>query len=183
LGSAYHLAGLLIIGKKNLYLIDGLVQTPNGEVIDAKDAPKDVLTVPSGTLVELDSLDQQSRRWSYNEIVESNKRMFLFRDVAYDPRVHCCGMLISRLELYFSDKRNFLIVFRDKRQRQIFMSRLLSKNDPRDAISKSIIGNFVLDTVARAIDKSEQQLEAMTRKWQSREISNVSFPQFRIDES
>jgi len=81
-GLAYLLAGLLIIGKKNLYLIDGLVQTPNGEVIDAKDAPKDVLTVPSGTLVELDSLDQQSRRWSYNEIVESNKRMFLFRDVA-----------------------------------------------------------------------------------------------------
>lgn len=82
MGLAYPLAGLLIIGKKNLYLIDGLVQTPNGEVIDAKDAPKDVLTVPSGTLVELDSLDQQSRRWSYNEIVESNKRMFLFRDVA-----------------------------------------------------------------------------------------------------
>ena len=53
------------------------------------------------------------------------------------------------------------------------MSRLLSKNDPRDAISKSVIGNFVLDTVARAIDKPEQQLEAMTRKWQSREISNV----------
>ena len=79
---AYHIAGLLIIGKKNRYHSDGLVQTPNGEVIDAKDAPKDVLTVPSGTLVELDSLDQQSRRWSYNEIVESNKRMFLFRDVA-----------------------------------------------------------------------------------------------------
>jgi hypothetical protein len=92
-------------------------------------------------------------------------------------------MLTSRLELYFSDKRNFLIVFRDKRQRQIFMSRLLSKNDPRDAISKSIIGNFVLDTVARAIDKSEQQLEAMTRKWQSRDISNVSFYHSCVDES
>jgi hypothetical protein len=60
---AYNLAGLLIIGKRNLYLVDGLVQTPNGEVIDAKDAPKDVLTVPSGTLVELDSTDQQSHRW------------------------------------------------------------------------------------------------------------------------
>lgn len=79
-----------------------------------------------------------------------------------------------RLELYFSDKRNFLIVFRDKRQRQGFMSRLLSKNEQRDAISRSVIGNFVLDTVARAMDKSEQQLEAMTRRWQSREISNVN---------
>ena len=37
---AYNLAGLLIIGKRNLYLVDGLVQTPNGEVIDAKDAPR-----------------------------------------------------------------------------------------------------------------------------------------------
>jgi hypothetical protein len=67
-----------------------------------------------------------------------------------------------------------LIVFRDKRQRQVFMSRLQSKNDPRDVISKSVIGNLVLDTVARAMDKSEQQLEAMTRRWQSREITNVS---------
>lgn len=82
-------------------------------------------------------------------------------------------LTVRRLELYFSDKRNFLIVFRDKRQRQVFMSRLQSKNDPRDVISKSVIGNLVLDTVARAMDRSEQQLEAMTRRWQSREITNV----------
>jgi hypothetical protein len=53
----------LILGKKNLYLVDGLVQAADGEVIDAKDAPKDVLSIPSGTLVELDSADQQSARW------------------------------------------------------------------------------------------------------------------------
>ena len=56
-------AGLLILGRKNLYLIDGLVQTADGEVIDAKDAPKDYLSIPSGTLVELDSTDLQSARW------------------------------------------------------------------------------------------------------------------------
>lgn len=99
---------------------------------------------------------------AYNEIVESNKRAFLFRDVA--------------LELYFSDKRNFLIVFKDKRERQIVVQRLSYKNDARDAITKSVIGNFVLDTMSKAIDKSEQQLEAMTRKWQTREISNVRLP-------
>lgn len=55
--------GLLIFGRKNLYLVDGLVQTADGEVIDAKDAPKDVLTIPSGTLVELEGADQQSYRW------------------------------------------------------------------------------------------------------------------------
>ncbi len=57
------LAGLLILGRKNLYLIDGLVQTPEGEVIDAKDAPRDALSIPSGTLVELDAIDQQNARW------------------------------------------------------------------------------------------------------------------------
>jgi hypothetical protein len=54
--------GLLILGRRNLYLVDGLVQTAQGEVIDAKDAPRDVLTIP-GTLAELEGADQQSHRW------------------------------------------------------------------------------------------------------------------------
>jgi hypothetical protein len=87
------------------------------------------------------------------------------------------------LEIYFSDKRNFLIVFKDKRQRQVVVQKLNSKNESRDAISRSVIGNFVLDQVARAIDKSEQQLDAMTRRWQSREISNVSRPVFPVHAS
>ena len=77
------------------------------------------------------------------------------------------------LELYFSDKRNFLVVFKDKRERQTVVQKLQYKNDARDTIAKSVIGNFVLDTVSKAIDRAEQQLEAMTRKWQQREISNV----------
>lgn len=54
------------------------------------------------------------------------------------------------------------------------MQKLASKDEQKDAISRSVIGNFVLDQVARATDRSEQQLQTMTRKWQSREISNVS---------
>ncbi|KAK4689020.1 hypothetical protein P7C73_g1097, partial [Tremellales sp. Uapishka_1] len=153
--------GLLILGKKNLYLIDGLVQTADGEVIDAKDAPKDVLSIPSGTLVELEAADLQSHRWSYNEVIESNKRAFLFRDVA--------------LELYFSDKLNFLIVFKDKKERQGVVSKMSAKKDNKDTISRSVIGNFVLDTVAKAMDNPEQQLESMTRRWQAREISNFAY--------
>lgn len=82
--------------------------------------------------------------------------------------------LNARLELYFSDKRNFLLVFKDKRERQGVVSKLTYKSDQTGAVAKSVIGNFVLDQVARAIDRSEQQLEAMTRRWQHREISNVS---------
>jgi len=54
--------GLLILGKKNLYLVDGLVQTAQGEVIDAKDAPRDILSVP-GTLVDMNADEQESHRW------------------------------------------------------------------------------------------------------------------------
>lgn len=57
------IAGLLIFGKRNLYLVDGLVQAADGEIIDARDAPRDVLSIPSGTLAEIDSGEQQSHRW------------------------------------------------------------------------------------------------------------------------
>jgi hypothetical protein len=67
-----------------------------------------------------------------------------------------------------------LVVFKDKRERQGVVSKLTQKSDQSGGISKSVIGNFVLDQVARAMDRTEQQLEAMTRKWQNREISNVS---------
>lgn len=89
-----------------------------------------------------------------------------------------CKTDIDSIELYFADKRNFLIVLKDKKERQGIVQKLMSKNDHRDAISRSIIGNFVLDTVAKAVDKSAEQLDNMTKRWQMREISTVR-SQFR----
>ncbi|ORX37123.1 hypothetical protein BD324DRAFT_427163 [Kockovaella imperatae] len=152
--------GLLILGKKNLYLVDGLVQTAGGEVIDAKDAPRDVLTIP-GTIIDMSGSEQESLKWPYSEIIETNKRAFLFRDVA--------------LELYFSDKRNFLVVLKDKRERSIIVSKLQYKTNQAGVISQSLIGSFVLDQVVRVIEKPEQPLDALTRKWQSRSISNFAY--------
>lgn len=154
--------GLLVCGKRHIYLIDGLVQDAKGEIIQSSDADQDLLTIPSGTLAELDASDQQSHRWTYNEVVEYNKRSFLFRDVA--------------LEFFFSDKRNFLCVFKSKRDRQNLLIKLASKNDP-NAMKQSIIGTFVLDTVARAIDKVGHELENVTMRWQRREISNFAYLQ------
>ena len=54
--------GLLILGKRNLYLVDSLVQTGDGEVIDAKDAPRDVLTIP-GTLADFGGADPENHMW------------------------------------------------------------------------------------------------------------------------
>ncbi|KAL1405839.1 Beige protein-like 1 [Vanrija albida] len=156
------LPGLLILGRRNLYLIDGLVQTPDCQIIEADQAPRDVLSIPSGTLADLDPTDQRSHRWPYSDVVETNKRAFLFRDVA--------------LELYFSDKQNFLVVFKDKRQRQAVVSRL-SRVDKGDGMGRSILGSLVLDTVARAIDNRGYELDTLTRRWQSREISNFAYLQ------
>jgi hypothetical protein len=154
------LPGLLILGSRNLYLIDGLVQTPDGKVVEADQAPKDVLSIPSGTLADLDPTDQRSHHWPYADVVETNKRAFLFRDVA--------------LELYFSDKQNFLVVFKDKRARSAVVSKMQAKLGTGDPLSRSILGSFVLD-LARA--SRGAQLEDMTRRWQSREISNFAYLQ------
>jgi hypothetical protein len=40
-------------------------------------------------------------------------------------------------------------------------------------MNKSAIGNFVLDTVSKALDKMTHELESVTKRWQQREISNV----------
>ena len=54
-------AGLLIFGRTHLYMLDGLVESDDGEVIDALDAPKKLFFVP-GSIVELNG-PQRAQRW------------------------------------------------------------------------------------------------------------------------
>ena len=54
-------AGLLIFGRTHLYMLDGLVESDDGEVIDALDAPKKIFFVP-GSIVELHD-PQRAQRW------------------------------------------------------------------------------------------------------------------------
>lgn len=56
-----HIAGLLILGKTHLYMLEGLVENEDGEVIDAQDASKSLLFVP-GSTVELNG-KQAAQRW------------------------------------------------------------------------------------------------------------------------
>ncbi|KAJ9116880.1 hypothetical protein QFC22_004537 [Naganishia vaughanmartiniae] len=156
------LPGLLIIGKQNLYLFDGLAKTTSGEIIAADEAPADLFSIPSGTIAQVDVDDMQSHRWSYAEIVESNKRWYLFRDVA--------------IEFLFADKRNFLCVLRNKKERQAVLQRISGKNDP-NAIKQTALGTFLLDTVQRAMEKAGNELDSVTRRWQTREISNFAYLQ------
>lgn len=54
-------AGLFIIGRTHVYMLDGLVESSDGEVIDAHDAPRSIFFVP-GSIVELDG-PQRAQRW------------------------------------------------------------------------------------------------------------------------
>jgi hypothetical protein len=55
------LAGLLIFGQTHLYMLDGLVEDDNGEVIGAHDAPRRLFFAP-GSIVELNG-PQKAQRW------------------------------------------------------------------------------------------------------------------------
>ena len=58
---AVLVAGLLIIGRTHLYMLDGLVEDDDGEVIEANEAPRRLFFVP-GSIVELDG-PQRAQRW------------------------------------------------------------------------------------------------------------------------
>lgn len=61
-------------------MLDGLVQNEDGEVIDARDAPKKLFFVP-GSTVDI-TMPQRAQRWSYEQVASSSDRTFLFRNVA-----------------------------------------------------------------------------------------------------
>ena len=55
-------AGLLILGRTHLYMLDGLVENDDGEVVDAQDAPKRLFFVP-GSHLEIHNAALHAQRW------------------------------------------------------------------------------------------------------------------------
>ncbi|KAI0826715.1 beach-domain-containing protein [Trametes gibbosa] len=163
--------GLLIFGKSHLYLLDGLVENDDGEVIDAHDAPRSLFFVP-GSIIDLDS-HQRAQRWPHDQIMSYSDRTFLFRDVA--------------LEIYFKDSRSLLVVFVDRKQRQATtkqLGQIIGKlsTDPSTpgAIKSPFVGRLsskLSSTFSAKILSgfSQDELSVAQRKWQSREISNFTY--------
>ncbi|KAE9382397.1 beach-domain-containing protein, partial [Gymnopus androsaceus JB14] len=123
--------GLLIVGRMHVYMLDGLVESEDGEVIDAHDAPKSLLFMP-GSIVELDG-PQRAR----DGIATFSNKTFLFRDIA--------------LEIYFKyhDAKRFRICS-------------YVNSSIRNSQCKGLSGLWA------------DELFTAQRKWQAREISNIS---------
>ncbi|KAF9466003.1 hypothetical protein BDZ94DRAFT_1252774 [Collybia nuda] len=156
--------GLLIIGRTHLYMLDGVVENDDGEVIDAHDAPKRLFFVP-GSIVELDG-PQRAQRWSHAQISTYSNKTFLFRDVG--------------LEIYFKDSRSLLIVFLEKKKRLEIDQRLAGIINRYSSDIILTPGLRRTPMLGRMNSKlmlgfKEDELSTAQRKWQAREISNFTY--------
>ncbi|KAG7089658.1 hypothetical protein E1B28_011318 [Marasmius oreades] len=154
--------GLLIIGRTHIYMLDGLVESEDGEVIDAHEAPKSLFFVP-GSIVELDG-PQRAQRWEHDQIVTYSNKTFLFRDVA--------------LEIYFKDSRSLLVVFLDKKRRSAMdhhLSNIVTK--PKATHTPGILRTPLIGKVSARVLSGflPDELSTAQRKWQAREISNFTY--------
>ncbi|KAH9476097.1 Beige protein-like protein 1 [Psilocybe cubensis] len=160
--------GLLILGRTHIYMLDGVVENEDGEVIDAHDAPKRLLFIP-GSIVELDG-PQRAQRWAHTQIATCSDKKFLFRDVA--------------LEIYFKDSRSLLIVFLDKKRRSDLEHRLSTivgrpyseigmTPGPAPQTQRTPMFGKMGSRVLSGFRTDE--LSTATRKWQAREISNFAY--------
>ncbi|KAH9177644.1 beach-domain-containing protein [Lactarius sanguifluus] len=163
--------GLLICGRTHFYILEGLVENDEGEIIDAQDAPRSLLFVP-GSILELNGI-QRAQRWPYEQIASIGNRSFLFRDVA--------------LEIYLRDSRSVLFVFTDRRKRADMDRRLSSAINGRSAnsatigLAPSLTPNILKSPFTSRVSARvfsgfrADELSTAQRKWQAREISNFTY--------
>jgi hypothetical protein len=52
-----------MLGRRCLYVLDGLVKLDSGEIVASQDAPRDMFSIPSGTEADIDTDELQTHRW------------------------------------------------------------------------------------------------------------------------
>ncbi|KAG8690949.1 hypothetical protein FRC11_007896 [Ceratobasidium sp. 423] len=156
--------GLIIMGKTHLYLVDGLYQNQQGDIVAAVEAPKDAFLIP-GVALELEN-SRLTQKWPYTQLAAQSKRTFLFRDVG--------------LEFYFKDNRTVLIVCATPDARQQILNKIafVQARSSLESISpggfRSPLINRMSARVTLAL-QSRDEVSTATRRWQAREISNFAY--------
>ena len=170
--------GLLIIGKTSLYLVDGLFQRSDGEVVSVEQAPgeeRDKYTrILSGHEMDhptpVKKQFEPTRNWPWTDILSFSKRQFLTRPVA--------------VEVFFADGRSYLLTTTEELQRDALYTDLLKSTktlrenarpetenawrrdllkDPNEGSSK--LSQFLSPMVA----------SQMTKKWIKGDVSNFHY--------
>ncbi|QRW11722.1 beige protein [Ceratobasidium sp. AG-Ba] len=156
--------GLIIMGKTHLYLIDGLYQNQQGDIVAAIEAPKDAFLIP-GVALEFDN-SRLTQKWQYNQLSAQSKRTFLFRDVG--------------LEFYFKDNRTALIVCATPDARQQILNKIafVQARSNLDSVSPGGFRSPLITRVSARVAVALQgrdEVATATRRWQAREISNFAY--------
>jgi len=179
---------LTIIGRSNLYLLDDYFQRPNGELVDAWDAPaeeRDAFVLATLTSnVEQRSLlisqldgEARTRKWSWHDVDACFRRTWLHRKTA--------------LELFFRDGQSCLLVLpstdllnrlhseiRARAPRAIQAAEAAMNSVCDVALPSPGPSNFksrLADAAANALRGRGQASGALTQAWLERRISNFEY--------
>ena len=176
--------GLLILGRHHLYLLDGLFQRSDGEIVAVSQAPQDerdsYLQIISGhdpgeRPIIGGKIDQDVRSWRRDEILSISRRRFLFRDVA--------------IEVFFKDGRSYLLTTNNTNLRNELYQKLLSKASSASGRGSSTgeDGSWRFDSVQDPADHtqslgnrftsvfSQNSSNPATRRWMQGEMSNFNY--------
>ncbi|KAK4544676.1 hypothetical protein LTR36_003925 [Oleoguttula mirabilis] len=175
--------GLLVVGKKCLYLQDNYFQRSDGEIISASQAPEDerdpYVQLISGKDVgsqraKLSIGDQETRHWVWTEVLSISKRRFLFRDVA--------------VEVFFTDGRSYLLTCMSPKVRDDLYSAIVSRAPHVHGISSVASEDaWRLDTLRNPEEVPQSfgtrfagvfnsaPTHAATKKWVKGEMSNFQY--------
>ncbi|KAL1303652.1 hypothetical protein AAFC00_007008 [Neodothiora populina] len=176
--------GLMIIGKKCLYLQDALFQRSDGEIVSVSQAPLEerdpYVQMISGKEIKSHRAQQRAdrepaRHWTWQELLSLSKRRFLFRDVA--------------LEVFFTDGRSYLLTFMTPKTRDDVYSYLMKKAPHMQGDISSLPAEdaWRLDTLRNPEETPQSfgskltnvfastHANVATRKWMRGEISNFQY--------
>jgi len=175
--------GLLIIGKKCLYLQDEMFQRSDGEIVSVVHAPDEerdpYVQLISGKEVKTKRKQraerEPARHWTWQELLHISKRRFLFRDVA--------------LEVFFTDGRSYLLTFMTPSARNDVYSNLAGKSPLVYGSLSSLPAEdaWRLDSLRNPEETPQSfgskfanvfnstSTNAATRRWTRGEISNFQY--------
>lgn len=177
--------GILLVGKDHLYIMDNFFHCADGEIVNAWEAPQEerdpFSQIVMGNKVGNDKSPsptrrtQDSRNWSWRDVISISKRRFLFRDVA--------------IEIFFTDGRSYLLTAINSATRDEVYNRLLNKV-PHTTGTNSLPSpedTWRLESL-KVAEESPQGLGSkfgslfnpspwnpVMRKWQRGEISNFHY--------
>ena len=172
--------GLLILGKRHLYLLDNLFQRSDGEVVNVWQAPQDerdaylqmISGREAGDRPAFMKPDYKTRNWRWEDVLSISKRRFLFRDVA--------------IEVFFVDGRSYLLTTSNPNLRNELYQSLLGKAT-HAADSAMSEDSWRVESVKNQGDEiptfssrftsvfAQNNANPATRRWMRGEISNFHY--------